>query len=163
MAELMAHHIGEQQRIGRAAAAKGYGLNPIDYSRPYPSSATQTTNNLTSANLPSQAQPAPTPAPTQGNGQPAASSLGGWKGILAAVVATGAIGTGGALIGKSTNPTTQPTTTQTTPATSGPLVQDEQILIDEKGNPVIDPATGKPKVLWRGGPRKKAPTDVIEQ
>jgi len=43
LGELLTFHVGEQQRLQRAASAKGYGLNPVEYSQPYPAAAI--TNN----------------------------------------------------------------------------------------------------------------------
>lgn len=54
--DLFVHDTAVKQEIGRAAAAIGYGLNPYQYSRPFPGSTT--------VNISEQQPPAVQPAPS---------------------------------------------------------------------------------------------------
>lgn len=60
MAELLVHHYNQSSNISRAAAAMGYGLNPYEYTHPYPGS----TNNIVMVNDEvAKAKPQPQPQP----------------------------------------------------------------------------------------------------
>lgn len=122
LGELMAYHVGEQQRLQRAVAAKGYGLNPLEFSRSYPGSV-QTTN-LQQVTAPAKAQE----PPMQSNGFARKALMGG---ALAVTLASGIVGYQ-ALARPRADPAPQP----------APVLQEQEYEVQWQ----VDPKTGEMKV-----------------
>lgn len=134
--ELFAYHTGEQQRMARAAAAKGLGMNPVEFGRPYPSAVSNTTNT-TNTNL----QPAPAPASTAsttGNGAPGPdkSAPAPSSGLLPKLAIGGALlaGLGGGGLGLATLLKPAPPATA---ATSSPAIPPAPVP-SQPANPAWD-------------------------
>jgi hypothetical protein len=131
----------ERQHIARAALAKNLGLNPDQYTRPFPGSPTVV--NVSATEQTTAASAAPTPPVPPAPLPPASPQQPGGFVKLALVAALAAgTGAGGYFLGKPTPPAAAPTPAATAKAQDWEVkikVVDGKLVPDGQPTPVVKP------------------------